>query len=58
MTSVSRPNNGAGGPDDGYLKFFNVSRFLKPPKDSLTVRAGQFELDLPVEMVHNSPTAP
>lgn len=32
--------NGAGGLGDGYLKFFNVSRFLKLPKDSLSVRAG------------------
>jgi hypothetical protein len=40
--------NGAGGLGDGYLKFFNVSRFLKLPKDSLSVRAGQFELDLPI----------
>ena len=40
--------NGAGGLGDGYMKFVNVSRFLKLPKDSLSVRAGQFELDLPI----------
>jgi hypothetical protein len=40
-------DNGAGGLGDAYLKFVDVSRFLKMPKDSLTVRAGQFELDLP-----------
>jgi hypothetical protein len=37
--------NGALG--DGYLKFVDVSRFLKLPTDSLSLRAGQFELDLP-----------
>jgi len=44
--SVAGANaNGALG--DGYLKFINVSRFLKLPTDSLNLRAGQFELDLP-----------
>jgi hypothetical protein len=32
---------------DGYLKFVNIGRFMKMPKDSLSLRAGQFELDLP-----------
>ena len=36
-----------GGLGDGYLKFHNISRFLKMPKDSLNLRVGQFELDLP-----------
>jgi len=40
-------SNGAGGLGDAYLKFVNASRFLKLPKDSLSVRVGQFELDLP-----------
>lgn len=39
--------NGAGGLGDAYLKFVNVGRFLKLPKDSLSLRVGQFELDLP-----------
>ena len=44
--SVAGANvNGALG--DGYLKFNDLSRFLKLPKDSLNLRAGQFELDLP-----------
>jgi hypothetical protein len=44
--SVNGANaNGALG--DGYLKFINVGHFAKLPKDSLSVRAGQFELDLP-----------
>ncbi len=40
-------SNGAGGLGDAYLKFVNVSRFLKLPTDSFSVRVGQFELDLP-----------
>jgi hypothetical protein len=39
--------NSNGGLGDGYLRFVNVSRFLKLPTDSLTLRVGQFELDLP-----------
>jgi hypothetical protein len=39
--------NGAGGLGDAYLRFVNVSRFLRMPKDSLTMRVGRFELDLP-----------
>lgn len=44
--SVAGANaNGALG--DAYLRFGNLSRFLKLPTDSLNLRAGQFELDLP-----------
>ncbi len=39
--------NANGGLGDGYLRFVNVSRFLHLPKDSLHVRFGQFELELP-----------
>ncbi len=39
--------NSNGELGDGYLRFVNIGRFLKLPKDVLTVRAGQFELDLP-----------
>ncbi len=39
--------NSNGGLGDGYLKFVNVGRFLHLPKDSLNLRVGQFELDLP-----------
>ncbi len=39
--------NANGGLGDGYLKFVNVSRFIHLPKDSLNLRVGQFELDLP-----------
>jgi hypothetical protein len=37
----------AGGLGDGYLKFVNIGRFLKLPNDALSLRVGQFELDLP-----------
>ena len=44
--SVSGANaNGALG--DAYLKFVNITRFFKLPPDSLSLRVGQFELDLP-----------
>jgi hypothetical protein len=39
--------NANGGLGDGYLKFVNLGRILKLPKDALSLRAGQFELDLP-----------
>lgn len=39
--------NANGGLGDAYLRFVNVSRFLKMPTDSLTLKVGQFELDLP-----------
>jgi hypothetical protein len=32
---------------DAYLRFVNLSRYLKLPKDSVTLKVGQFELDLP-----------
>jgi len=40
-------DNSAGHLGDGYLKFVNIGRLMKLPKDSLSLRAGQFELDLP-----------
>jgi hypothetical protein len=51
-------NNGAGGLGDAYLKFVNVSRFLKLPKDSFSVRVGQFELDLPVTQARSYNLSP
>jgi len=39
--------NSNGGLGDGYLKFVNIGRFMKLPKDFLSFRVGQFELDLP-----------
>src|SRR5215467_1868127 len=40
-------DNAAGGLGDGYLKFVNIGRFVKLPTDAFSIRAGQFELDLP-----------
>ncbi len=40
-------NNSGGGLGDAYLKFVNIGRLLKMRKDSLALRVGQFELDLP-----------
>jgi len=40
-------SNQAGGLGDGYLKFVDIGRLLKLPKDALSLRVGQFELDLP-----------
>lgn len=39
--------NSNGGLGDGYLKFVNIGRLLKLPTDALSLRFGQFELDLP-----------
>ena len=39
--------NANGGLGDGYLKFVDIGRFLKLPTDALSLRVGQFELDLP-----------
>lgn len=39
--------NANGGLGDGYLRFVNVGRFMHLPTDALSLRVGQFELDLP-----------
>jgi hypothetical protein len=39
--------NANGGLGDGYLKFVNLGRIFKLPTDALSLRVGQFELDLP-----------
>lgn len=45
---ISTGGSGAnGGLGDGYLKFNDLGHYLKLPKDTLNVRFGQFELDLP-----------
>lgn len=51
-------SNGAGGLGDAYLKFVNAGRFLKLPKDALSVRIGQFELDLPVTQARSYNLSP
>ena len=45
---VSDAGSGAdGGLGDGYLKVNDIGHYLHLPKDTLNVRFGQFELDLP-----------
>jgi len=39
--------NAAAGLGDGYLKLNDLGHYLGLPKDTLNVRFGQFELDLP-----------
>ena len=39
--------NASGGLGDGYLKFVNIGRLFKLPKNFLSLRVGQFELELP-----------
>ena len=51
-------DNAAGGLGDGYIKFVNLGRFLKLPTDALSIRAGQFELDLPVTQARNINLSP
>ena len=51
-------DNGAGGLGDAYLKFVNAGRFLKLPKDSFSVRVGQFELDLPITQARSYNLSP
>jgi hypothetical protein len=46
-------DNAAGGFGDGYLKFVNIGRLIKLPKDALSLRVGRFELDLPFSQARN-----
>jgi len=39
--------NANAGLGDAYLKFVNIGRLMKLPKDFLNLRVGQFELELP-----------
>src|ERR1700676_5171302 len=50
--------NAAGGLGDAYLRFVNIGRLFKLPKDSLSLRAGQFELDLPFTQARNINLSP
>jgi len=51
-------DNSAGALGDAYLKFVDIGRFIKLPKDSLSLRAGQFELDLPVTQARSINLSP
>lgn len=39
--------NAAAGLGDGYLKINDIGHYIGLPKDTLNIRMGQFELDLP-----------
>ena len=50
--------NANGGLGDAYLKFVNIGRLMKLPKNSLNLRVGQFELELPFTQSKSSGSAP
>jgi hypothetical protein len=50
--------NGNGGLGEAYLKFVDVGRLMKLPKDFLNLRIGQFELELPFTQIHSIWTSP
>jgi hypothetical protein len=51
-------SGGAGGLGDGYLKVNDLSHYLHLPKDSVNLRFGQFELDLPFSQARSiNPTS-
>ena len=50
--------NANGGLGDGYLRFVNIGRFMHLPKDSLSFRFGQFELDLPFTQARSYDISP
>jgi hypothetical protein len=55
--SVSGANaNAALG--DAYLKFVNLSRFFKLPTNSVSLRVGQFELDIPFTQARSYDISP
>jgi hypothetical protein len=45
--------NANGSLGDAYLKFHDIGHFLKLPTDSLNLRVGEFELDLPFSQARN-----
>ena len=50
--------NGNGGLGDAYLKFVDVGRLMKLPRDLLSLRIGQFELELPFTQIRSIWTSP
>jgi hypothetical protein len=55
---LSFAGSGSGGLGEAYLKFVDVGRLMKLPKDSLNLRIGQFELELPFTEIHSIWTSP
>ena len=42
-----------GGLGEAYLKFVDIGRLMKLPKNSLNLRIGSFELELPFTQIHS-----
>ena len=51
-------DNASGHLGDAYLKFVDVGRVLKLPRNSFSVRVGQFELDLPITQARSYNLSP
>jgi hypothetical protein len=51
-------DNTAGGLGDGYLKFVNIGHLIHMPKDSLSLRVGRFEMDLPFTQARSIDISP
>jgi hypothetical protein len=51
-------DNSQGHLGDGYLRFVNIGHLVKLPKDSLTLRVGQFELDIPFTQARSYDISP
>jgi hypothetical protein len=51
-------SNANGGLGEAYLKFVDIGRLMKLPKNSLNLRVGQFELELPFTEIHSIWTSP
>ncbi len=51
-------DNSQGHLGDGYLRFVNIGRLVRLPKDALTLRVGQFELDLPFTQARSYDISP
>jgi len=51
-------SNANGGLGEAYLKFVDIGRLIKLPKNSLNLRVGEFELELPFTEIHSIWTSP
>jgi len=51
-------SNANGGLGEAYLKFVDIGRLMKLPKNSLNLRVGEFELELPFTQIHSIWTSP
>src|SRR5260370_28308806 len=51
-------DNSQGHLGDAYLRFVNIGRLVRLPKDFLTLRVGQFEMDLPFTQARSYDISP